>query len=262
MPNKPCEMTVDAHGVARIRLNQPESRNALSPALLKRLGEMLNQVERDSGIRSVELCATGQHFCSGMDLRWLNQSFGRAGRAPDEAFHLLGKALYRLHDLNKPTVAIVQGAAYGGGAGLVCCCDVAFALPGARFSFPEVQRGLIPSIISPFVIQAIGERIARRYFLTGEVIDAGQARRIGLVHEVLDGVELSDRALELHRALGRGAPQAIIRIKNLLTGAERLPLSDATLEKTVDWLKESWNAEEAREGVSAFFEKRAPNWMK
>ncbi len=258
----PCTLTVDERGVARIRLNRPETHNALNPELLEVLGEILKEIERSAQIRSVELSSIGEHFCSGMDLKWLQESFDSAGKTLDNEFYRLGLVLHRLYHMTKPTVAIVQGAACGGGAGLVCCCDIAFASSGARFAFSEVRLGLIPSIISPFVIQAIGERIARRYFLTGEVIEAREAHRIGLVHEVFDEAQLPKEALELHRALGQGAPQAIGRIKSRLIGGDRMPLSDLTLKKTVDWLEETRNTQEAREGISAFLGKHSPNWVK
>ncbi|MGH8549183.1 MAG: enoyl-CoA hydratase-related protein [Methylococcales bacterium] len=255
-------MTVDKHGVARMRLNRPESHNALNPELLEMLGEILQEIDRSAEIRSVELSSTGKHFCSGMDLKWLQESFESAGKALDREFYKLGVVLHQLYHLSKSTVAIVQGAAYGGGAGLACCCDIALASTGARFCFSEVRLGLIPAIISPFVIHAIGERIARRYFLSGEVIEAREAYRIGLVHEVLDDAQISARALALHGALSQGAPKAISRIKSLLIGTERMPLSDATLKKTVEWLEETRDADEAREGISAFLGKRNPNWVK
>jgi methylglutaconyl-CoA hydratase len=261
-PMKPCTLTIDERGVARIRLNRPDSHNALNPEMLEVLDGILQEIDRSAGIRSVELSSSGLNFCSGLDLKWLQASFDSDDQALDNEFLSLGCVLHRLYHLTKPTIAVVQGAAYGGGAGLVCCCDIALASPGARFCFSEVRLGLIPSIISPFVIQAVGERIARRYFLTGEAIEASEAQRIGLVHEVLDDARVSERALEVHRALGQGAPQAISRIKSLLIGAARMPLSDSTLNQTVAWLAESRNTDEAREGISAFLRKRSPNWVK
>ncbi len=262
MRKKPCELTVDEHGVARIRLQRTESHNALNPDLLESLGGILQRLDLDPEIRSVELSSAGKNFCSGMDLKWLQESCGPAGNPLDQEFYRLGVIMHKLYHLSKPTVAIVRGAAYGGGAGLVCCCDVALAAPATQFCFSEVRLGLIPSIISPFVIHAVGERVARRYFLTGEKIEAGEAHRIGLVHDVIDDTQLSARALELHHTFRLGAPHAISRIKCRLTAGEWMPLTPATLQKTVDWLEDSRNSDEAHEGISAFLGKRSPNWVR
>jgi methylglutaconyl-CoA hydratase len=262
MRKNPCELTVDEHGVARIQLCQPESHNALNPELLESLYGILHRLDHDPEVRSVELASASKHFCSGMDLKWLQESCGSAGKPLDKEFYRLGAVLHKLYHLSKPTVVIARGAAYGGGAGLLCCCDVALAAPAAQFCFSEVRLGLIPSMISPFVIHAIGERIARRYFLTGEKIDAAEAHRIGLVHDVIDDKRLSQRAIELHRAFRHGAPQAISRIKSRLTAGESIPLNLATLQQTVDWLEETRNTEEAREGISAFLAKRRPHWAR
>ncbi|MGR9108355.1 MAG: enoyl-CoA hydratase-related protein, partial [Gammaproteobacteria bacterium] len=256
MSKKPCELTIEEHGIGRIRLDRPASRNALNPEMIAFLSDALQQAARNPDICSIELSSTDQTFCSGMDLRWLQASLDHANRAPEEEFYRLGAILYDLYHLPKPSIALVRGAAFGGGAGLVSCCDIVLASPAARFCFAEVRLGLIPSLISPFVIQALGERIARRYFLSGEAIAADEARRIGLVHEVVDDARLAARALELHRALHQGAPQSLSRIKALLTNRERMPLSPTTLKQTAAWLAESCNSEEAREGIAAFLAKR------
>jgi methylglutaconyl-CoA hydratase len=262
MQKKHCELAVDELGVARIRLNRTESHNALNPELLEMLSEILDRVDGDSGVRSVELSSTGEHFCSGMDLKWLQECFDCPEKSLEQELRRLGGVLHKLFHLGKPTIALVRGAAYGGGAGLVSCCDIALGSPSARFCFSEVRLGLIPSIISPFVIQAISERNARRYFLSGEVIDAGEARRTGLLHEVFAEPQLPEKALQLHRAFNRGAPHAIKRIKDLLTGGERLPPTPTTLQKTIGWLEETRNTDEAREGIAAFVEKRSPKWVR
>ncbi|MGH8761101.1 MAG: enoyl-CoA hydratase-related protein, partial [Burkholderiales bacterium] len=165
-----------------------------------------------------------------------------------------------LHGMHKPTIARVQGAAFGGGVGLVACCDIAVAAADASFSLSEVRLGLIPSVISPYVIAAIGEREARRYFLTAERFGAEEARRIGLVHEVTNGDRLDQAVKNFADYLLKGGPNALAAAKKLIADVARHPLDDALMEETARRIASIRVSPEGREGLSAFLEKRPPAW--
>jgi methylglutaconyl-CoA hydratase len=165
-----------------------------------------------------------------------------------------------LHGMHKPTIARVQGTAFGGGVGLVACCDIAVAVAEASFSLSEVRLGLIPSVISPYVIAAIGEREARRYFLTAERFGAEEARRIGLVHEVTTGDRLDEMVKNFADYLFKGGPNALAAAKKLIADVACLPLDDALMEETARRIASIRVSPEGREGLSAFLEKRPPAW--
>ena len=167
-----------------------------------------------------------------------------------------------LHGLRKPTIARVQGAAFGGGVGLVACCDIAIASTEAAFSLSEVRLGLIPSVISPYVIAAIGEREARRYFLTAERFDAAEARRIGLVHDVVESDALDETVAGMAAHLLKGGPQALAAAKKLITDVSRRPMDDALMGETANRIAAIRVSAEGREGLSSFLEKRPPAWVK
>ena len=167
-----------------------------------------------------------------------------------------------LNEMKKPTIARVQGAAFGGGVGLVACCDIAIAGTEAAFSLSEVRLGLIPSVISPYVIAAIGEREARRYFLTAERFDAVEARRIGLVHEVVDNDALDAAVANMTAHLLKGGPQALAAAKKLIADVSRRPMDDALSTETARRIAAIRVEAEGQEGLAAFFEKRPPAWTK
>ena len=174
----------------------------------------------------------------------------------------LAELMRTLHSHFKPTIALVTGATYGGGIGLVACCDIALASQDAHFCFSEVRLGLIPSVISPYVVRAIGERTARRYFLTAEHFDAQEAYRIGLVHNVETEGNLKERLNTFTDSLIAGGPCALTRTKELVDEIATVPLDDALVQKTAEWITQVRESPEAKEGISAFMEKRTSSWLK
>lgn len=254
----------DGRGIETLTLDRPQARNALSAELVTRLTDAFAALSGDSGVRAVVLRGAGEVFCAGADIGEMRQA-GSAAPAQNEAdARRFAGMLEALERLPQPTVAVVNGAAMGGAVGLVACCDIALASAGARFALSEVRLGLVPAMISPYVIRAIGLRQARRWFLTGEAMDAAQARVLGLVHEVAEPAALPALAERLLEALLLGAPGAQREIKRLIrhvTG--RSDAADATmLADTAGWIARIRASGEAREGLTAFLERRKPGWVR
>jgi methylglutaconyl-CoA hydratase len=248
-------------GVATIRMNRPDVHNAFDDRLIGELTAELRRLEQAPEVRCVVLAANGKSFSAGADLNWMQRmaSYSEAENLRDAV--AMAGLMRALHGIHKPTVARVQGAAFGGGVGLVVCCDIAVASSEASFSLSEVRLGLIPSVISPYVIAAIGERQARRYFLSAERFGAEEARRIGLVHEVA-GVDRLDAVVsDMTGALLKGGPHALASAKRLIADVARHPLDDELMEETARRIAAMRVAPEGREGLAAFLEKRKPNWI-
>jgi len=250
--------------VAEVSLNRPGVHNAFDEVLIAELTTTLQQLDADAAIRAVVLTGEGASFSAGADLNWMG-SMAQASESDNRADSLKLAALMRtLNYLSKPTLARVNGAAYGGGVGLVACCDIAIGVDTAKFSLSEVKLGLVPAVISPYVIAAIGARQARRLFITGEVFSATEAHRIGLLHEAVPADQLDaavDRSLHW---LGKGGPLA-------QTEAKRLALAMAGMsdghQRTLDEHNAALIARlrvssEGQHGLGAFLDKRAPDWAK
>jgi methylglutaconyl-CoA hydratase len=216
------------NGVAEIILNRPEVNNAIDENLIKLFTESLIKLECDETVKVICIRGSGKHFCAGADLNWMKRAISFTCEENIEDAKNLAYLFERLHHSAKPTIAIVHGAAYGGAVGLVAACDIAIATPDAKFCFPEVKLGLVPALISPYVISAIGERQAKRYFLTGEVFDAKRAHEIGLIHEV-DGVgsKIVDTLLE-------NSMNAMQIVQKLFLGNQKLPELLAEIRTTED----------------------------
>ena len=248
--------------VATIRMNRPDVHNAFDDALIAALTAELRRLDESPETRVIVLAANGKSFSAGADLNWMRRM---ANYSRDENLRdAMGLAtlMRTLDGVTKPTVARVQGAAFGGGVGLVACCDIAIASTEAAFSLSEVRLGLIPSVISPYVIAAIGEREARRYFLTAERFDATEARRIGLVHEVVEAGALDDAVAKIVGQLLKGGPQAQAAAKSLIADAGRRPMNDALAAETARRIAAIRVESEGQEGVNAFLEKRPPAWTR
>jgi methylglutaconyl-CoA hydratase len=254
----------DPRGVVTLTLDRPEARNALSSALLERLTAELTALADDPEARVVVLTGAGEVFCAGADIGEMRSS----GEAPpdrnEDDARRFAAMLECLERQPQPTVAVVNGAAYGGALGLVAACDIALAAAQARFALSEVRLGLVPAMISPYVIRAIGPREARRWFLTGEPMDAATAQRIGLVHEVADAPALHALADAVLGALLAGAPGAQLEAKRLVRHATgRSDAGDAAmLADTARWIARIRAGGEAREGLTAFLERRKPRWSR
>jgi methylglutaconyl-CoA hydratase len=252
--------TTPAPGVAKLTLNRPERRNALDDALIDALRAAIARHAEAAATRVVMIAATGTAFCAGADLRGMIER-GRSDleRNVHDA-EQLAALLLAVHDCPKPVVALVQGPAFGGGVGLAAACDVTVAGTDARFRLPEVQLGIVPAVISPYVIAAIGARHARRLFLTGETIDAAWARELGLVHEVVATSSLEARGLELATAITQGGPQALAACKRLIATVAGVRPDAELAGRTARLLADLRAGPEAQEGLAAALEKRGPAW--
>lgn len=253
---------VDGRGVATVTLDRPALHNAFDDALIAALTDALRALGRDEAVRVVLLAARGKSFSAGADLEWMRRTAGYSREENLRDAEALAALTRTLDALPRPTVAVVQGAAYGGGVGLVACCDVAVASSAATFCLSEVRLGLVPAVISPYVVAAIGPRAARRYALTAERFDAAEARRLGLVHEVVAPEALEAAAGRIVAALLAGGPRAVAAAKALVARVARAPLDDALVAETAERIASIRASEEGREGLSAFLEKRPPTWVK
>jgi methylglutaconyl-CoA hydratase len=253
---------VDADGIATVILNRPELHNAIDERLIALLGARLAKLDADPAVRVVVLAGSGRSFCAGADLNWMKRMAKYSAKDNLRDARGLTAMLNVLSNLSKPTVARVHGPAYGGGAGIVACCDIAIASREAAFAFSEVRLGLIPAAISPYVVDAVGQRAARRYFLTGERFDAAEAFRIGLVHDIVEEGALNERIGHVLFDLFKGGPHALAAAKDLVRAVARAPLDDAMLDDTARRIAAIRSSAEGREGVSAFLEKRDPKWTR
>ncbi|HVL37507.1 MAG TPA: enoyl-CoA hydratase/isomerase family protein [Burkholderiales bacterium] len=247
-------------GIARITLDRPAVRNAFDDALIASLTSLLREIEKDDNIRVVVLAGNGPAFCAGADLNWMKRMAGYGydeNRADAQA---LAAMLATLDRLPKPTIARVHGPAFAGGTGLVAACDIAVGTPEAKFCLSEAKLGLSPATISPYVLRAMGERMARRYFLTAEVFDAAEASRIGLLSLLVPAAELDAAVEGLVRHLLAGGPQALAKIKDLIRSvANRVP-DDELIADTAMRIAEIRGSPEGKEGIASFLEKRKPSW--
>lgn len=244
---------------AVLTLNRPDRRNALSRSLIAALGAAFERAAQDPAARTVIVTGAGPSFCAGMDLAELQESVTQGtGPTPvwDDALRL-ASVYERIYTLPKPTVAAVNGAAVAGGAGLVSVCDLAVAVPAARFGYPEVRRGLVAAMVMPHLLRHVGERTARYLLLTGELIDAEEAQRCGFVNAVVPADQLLNRALEWAHALAEGGPQALARTKDLLHTFSRQALS---VEEAARASAAPRLTEECRQGLEAFFAKKPVPW--
>ena len=252
-------------GTLTLTLNRPERHNAFDGALIAALDAAFITAERDPAVRLVVLAAAGRSFCAGADLDWMKAA---AHQNHDENLadaRRLAGMLDHLSRLSKPTIARVQGAAYGGGVGLIAACDMAIALDSARFALTEVRLGLIPATISPYVIAAIGVRSSRRYMLTAESFDAPTAHALGLLHEICHDETALDQVLaQLIGALKQNGPQALAACKTLIADMAHAPspLTPQYLEESTQRIANLRATDEAQEGMSAFFARRPPRWCR
>ena len=252
------DVSTDSRGVTTLALDRPERHNALDAASIATLRATLDAVR--GGTRVLVLAGTGRSFCAGADLDWMRASAtltDAENRADAEALSAL---LAALDAFPLPTVARVQGAAIGGGAGLVACCDAVVASDAARFAFSEVRLGLIPATISPYVVRAIGPREARRLFLSAARFDALEAYRVGLVHDVCSAANLDARVEAQVEAFLAGGPIAQGAAKRLVADVAGRPIDAALRGDTAERLAEVRAGDEAQEGIAAFLERREPAW--
>ena len=242
-------------------LNRPEVRNAFNATLIAELTALLQALDADPNVRAVVLAGAGSSFCAGADLNWMQQMAAFSPRQNLADAGALTAMLATLDKLSKPTIARVHGAAFGGGAGLVACCDIAIGTAEATFAFSEARLGLIPAAISPYVVAAIGARAARRYFLTAERFSAAEAYRLGLLHELAPAPELDARIETLLGALLSAGPHAQAECKLLLRAIVNRPLDARIVADTARRIARVRASPEGREGVAAFLAKRKAAWL-
>jgi methylglutaconyl-CoA hydratase len=252
--------SVDARGVATVTLNRPEVNNAYDDALVGGLHEAMDELGAHPGLRAVVLRGAGKHFQAGADLKWITRVAGQSAQENERVSRSTALAVHRLNTLPVPTLALVQGGCFGGGTGIVAACDIVIAADNAVFSIAETRWGLMAGIILPQLADAIGARQLRRYALSGERFDAHEARRIGLVHEV---VALADLQAEAERHVGQllqNAPEANAQTKAVALEFAWGAIDDAVLGRLVGQHAAKRRSAEATEGLASFVEKRAARW--
>lgn len=247
-------------GVARVTLDRPEIRNAFDDALIAALTSVLRELDADDAVRAVVLAGNGPAFCAGADLNWMKRMAGYGYEQNLADAQALAQMLKTLDRMAKPTIARVHGPAFAGGVGLVAACDIAVGTPEAKFCLSEAKLGLSPATISPYVVRAMGERAARRYFLTAEVFDANEAHRLGLLSMVSPSEKMDGEIGEILKNLVQGGPQAIAKIKDLVRRVSSGPIDEAMIGDTAARIAEIRVSPEGREGIASFLEKRKPAW--
>lgn len=254
-------MDISSQGIARVWINRPERRNAFDEAVIAGLTASFRTLAGNAAARVVVLGGKGGHFSAGADLAWMRRQ-GELSLAENQADALaLADMLRALHGLPQLTVARVQGAAIGGGAGLVAACDVAIGTTDAQFRFSETRLGLTPATISPYVVAAIGARWAKALFTTAEGFDAATAHRIGLLHDVLESADAVDARIEaLAKAACANAPGALADAKRLVDDVIGRPIDADLAVDTAARIAARRESAEGREGLAAFLEKRRPSW--
>lgn len=255
-----CRGERDPRGVVTLTLARPEKHNALGQRMVIELTDLLGWAAALPDVRALVLAAEGRHYCAGADLGDM-QAMAAATPAENLAdARRIATLMRRLDEFPRPTLAVVQGAAYGGAVGLACCCDMVIAAPQARFCLSEVRLGLAAAVISPYVLRALGARQARRYVLTAEVVAGEEAVRAGFAHQIADDLAAARVAWEA--SVLAGAPGAQGAAKELLRGIAGHPVDDALVELTATRIAELRAAPEGREGLAAFFERRPPAWAR
>lgn len=248
------------NGIGILSLNRPEKRNAMHGLMIEEILKGLHLLAQDESVRIVVVNGNGENFCAGGDIAWMQKMALAADHENVEDAALLAEMVYQLYAFPKPTIALVHGATMGGGMGLVSACDIAIASAESSFSLSEVKIGITPSVISPYVIAAIGERNAHYYFLTGERFNAETAEKIGLIHQIVASSELMDRGLGLANNMLKNSPNAMFEAKFLLKHIARKEITEELIQQTAAHLADMRRTDEAQEGLKAFVEKRAPVW--
>ncbi len=261
MNDRPVITQVDTRGIARVTLNRPEKHNAFDDAIIAELSAAFSSLAENPDVRAVVLASEGKSFSAGADLGWMRRmaQYDYADNLRDA--EALAQMLKILYELPQPTIARVQGAAFGGAVGLVSCCDMAVANERASFSLSEVKIGLIPATISPYVIRAMGERACRRYFTTGERFDVEEAHRLGLVSEVAAGDTLDQALEQLLSSLLQNGPQAVRAAKALARDVSGRAIDGPLVADTCERIARIRVSDEGQEGLGAFLEKRSPRWV-
>jgi methylglutaconyl-CoA hydratase len=257
---KHLELRFDG-GVATVTLNRPDVRNAFNDEVIAELTAVFSELGERGEVRCIVLTANGSAFCAGADLNWMKRMAGytRDENLADAA--ALANMLRVIYRCPKPTIVRVQGDVYAGGTGLVAVCDIAVSVDTAQYCLSEVKLGLIPATVSPYVIRAMGERAAHRYFLTAERFSAAEALRIGFVHEVVMANALDGKVAEIAQALVQAGPAAVKACKELVQDIGGRNITQRLIDRTVEGIADIRVSDEGREGIQAFLGKRKPGWL-
>ncbi|CAO3380741.1 enoyl-CoA hydratase/isomerase family protein [Azospirillum argentinense] len=251
---------IAASGVAAVTMNRAEVHNAFNERVIADLTDAVLSLGSNPDVRAILLRGAGKSFSAGADLGWMKKMADYSHGENVEDAMGLATMLRTLDECPKPTIAVVQGPAFGGGVGLVAACDIAIAAETASFALTEVRLGLIPAVISPYVVAAMGERACRRYFLTAERFSAAEALRHGLLHQTVQATELDAAVEVMVRNLLQCGPASQTAAKELIRAVARRPLDDALVRDTAERIARQRASDEGREGVGAFLEKREPAW--
>jgi methylglutaconyl-CoA hydratase len=260
MDYQTLEIVHDGH-VATVWMNRPDVRNAFNEQSIAELTHAFHALDRERGVRVIVLAARGPAFCAGADLNWMKRMAGYTEEENRADAQALADMLHTIYSCSKPTVARVHGDCYAGGMGLVAACDIAVAADGIEFCLSEVKLGLIPATIAPYVMRAMGERAAHRYFLTAERFSAEQAAKTGFVHETVPADGLDAAVAKLTQHLGAGSPHALDQCKRLLHEIGGETIDAALIADTARRIGEIRVSPQGREGIQAFLEKRKPSWL-
>ena len=249
-------------GVSEVVLNRPDKRNAFDDVIIQQLIQALEHVDRDEQTQIVILRSEGKHFSAGADLGWMRRMADNTRQENLDDSRELARLMNTLNHLSKPVIGLVQGAAFGGAVGLAACCDIVLATEKASFCLSEVKLGLIPAVISPYVVRAIGERQARRYFLSAEVFSAQEAQHYGLVHLVSEDEQaMHQRCDELLLQLALNGPEAMKAAKELVFTVSHKTITSEVIDDTAQRIADIRVGEEGQEGLSAFLNKRKASWI-
>ncbi len=253
---------IDSRGVAQVTLNNPDKHNAFDDQMIIELTNAFNALAANANVRIMLLKSEGKSFSAGADLEWMKRMASYSYQQNLNDARALAAMLKALHQMPIPTIARVQGAAFGGAIGLISCCDIAVASSNASFALSEVKIGLVPSTISPYVIAAIGERHAKRYFMTAERFDANTALQISLVHEAVEEQFLDDKVEQLITAILSNGPEAVVAAKQLVFAVSGKAIDSSLIEHTCEVIAGIRVSAQGQEGLSAFLDKRKPHWLK
>lgn len=246
---------------ARVWLNRPDKHNAFDAALIDELLQCFTELAQDTRLRVITLAGQGKHFCAGADLAWMKQQGQQSADENRAGAQKLARLMQQIDRQPQVVIARVQGAAFGGALGLICAAHIAIGADNIRFCLSEARLGLLPAVISPYVVRAMGQRQARRYFASAELIEAQAAQRLGLVHEVVPLDQLDARCEALAQQLLTASPAAQRQVRELVELASG-QLDDTLIDATCDYIVALRNSTEGQEGMSAFLEKRQPDWIK
>ena len=250
----------DNQGICTISLNRPECHNAFNAEMIAELSEAFLHVQQSAHLRAMVLQAKGKSFCAGADINWMRSMAAFNYEENKQDAQRLALMFNRLYTIDKPTIAKVQGAVFGGAVGLIACCDIVIASKLSKYCLSEVKLGLVPATISPYVVEAIGVRHAKRYFCTAEVISARRARRIGLISETVSESELDSEVANLTQGILNNGPMAVNSCKQLIDAVKGHSIDQALIDQTSHIIARTRVSEEGQEGLSAFLEKRTPEW--